>query len=136
MVENRLSLPSLGFGAFKIGRNEGIKYPHGYALPDETDAERILNAVLDLGIGYALALNDTLAISLALSGSFTSATSFPNVRLRQQDNYGLRFGLTSWLTSGVYIEPSVTFNLGGPDDGLAFGLTIPYTLGRRSSLVD
>ncbi len=40
----------IGFGAFKIGRNEGIKYERGYALPDEEACGRLLNEVLDLGI--------------------------------------------------------------------------------------
>ena len=40
----------LGFGAFKIGRAEGIKYPVAYAVPEEDEAARILAGVLDLGI--------------------------------------------------------------------------------------
>lgn len=44
-----LVVPPLGFGAFKIGRNEGIKYPTGYDLPSEDEAARLLNGVLDLG---------------------------------------------------------------------------------------
>lgn len=40
----------IGFGAFKIGRNESIKYPHAYDLPPEQDVHRLLNAVLDAGI--------------------------------------------------------------------------------------
>lgn len=40
----------LGYGAFKIGRNQGIKYEHGYDLPSEDEAGRLLHAVLDLGI--------------------------------------------------------------------------------------
>jgi len=47
-----LTLPPLGFGAFKIGRHEGTKYPRMYELPDEAAVDRLLNAVLDLGIGY------------------------------------------------------------------------------------
>lgn len=42
----------LGFGAFKIGRNQGIKYPAGYEIPDESTVTRLLNVVLDLGITY------------------------------------------------------------------------------------
>ncbi len=42
----------VGFGAFKIGRNQGIKYPHGYQLPDEQQVARLLNAVLDAGINF------------------------------------------------------------------------------------
>jgi aryl-alcohol dehydrogenase-like predicted oxidoreductase len=44
-----LSIPPLGFGAFKIGRNQGIKYPRAYELPSEDEAARLLNGVLDLG---------------------------------------------------------------------------------------
>ena len=42
----------IGFGAFKIGRNQGAKYPAGYELPDDAAVERLLNAVLDAGISY------------------------------------------------------------------------------------
>lgn len=45
-------MSAIGFGAFKIGRNEGIKYPEGYALPTDAQAEALLNGVLDLGITY------------------------------------------------------------------------------------
>jgi aryl-alcohol dehydrogenase-like predicted oxidoreductase len=47
-----LTVSPLGYGAFKIGRNVGIKYPAAYDLPDERAAARLLNAVLDLGINY------------------------------------------------------------------------------------
>ena len=45
-----LKLSPIGFGAFKIGRNEGIKYRDGYELPTEEESASILNHVLDLGV--------------------------------------------------------------------------------------
>jgi aryl-alcohol dehydrogenase-like predicted oxidoreductase len=45
-----LIVPALAFGSFKIGRNQGIKYPQGYELPDDRACELLLNAVLDLGM--------------------------------------------------------------------------------------
>lgn len=45
-----LPLPALGFGAFKIGRNQGTKYPVGFELPDDAAVDRLLNGVLDLGL--------------------------------------------------------------------------------------
>ena len=45
-----MPLSTIGFGAFKIGRNVGIKYPQDYVLPDEHHVEWLLNGVLDLGI--------------------------------------------------------------------------------------
>lgn len=44
------SICPIGFGAFKIGRNQGIKYPTGYDLPDEATVSRLLNGLLDAGI--------------------------------------------------------------------------------------
>jgi aryl-alcohol dehydrogenase-like predicted oxidoreductase len=45
-------LSPIGFGAFKIGRNQGIKYPSTYELPDVQVVERLLNGVLDCGINF------------------------------------------------------------------------------------
>ena len=44
-----LVVPPIGFGAFKIGRNQGVKYPQPYDLPDMVEVTRLLNAVLDVG---------------------------------------------------------------------------------------
>ena len=41
----------IGWGAFKIGRNEGIKYPTPYDLPSDAEANRLIHAVVDMGIG-------------------------------------------------------------------------------------
>ena len=45
-----LKVSPIAFGAFKIGRNEKIKYEQGYPLPSEQETSRLLNGVLDLGI--------------------------------------------------------------------------------------
>lgn len=45
-----LKVSPIGFGAFKIGRNQKTKYPASYALPSDKESERLLNAILDMGI--------------------------------------------------------------------------------------
>ena len=45
-----LSVSPVGLGAFKLGRNRGVKYPAPYPLPTDADAVRVLNAALDLGV--------------------------------------------------------------------------------------
>ena len=40
----------VGFGAFKIGRNQATKYDAAYALPDDVACEALLDAVLEMGI--------------------------------------------------------------------------------------
>ncbi|QDU72303.1 aldo/keto reductase [Mucisphaera calidilacus] len=47
-----MSISPIGFGAFKIGRNTGIKYERGYELPSDERAEHILRGVLDSGINH------------------------------------------------------------------------------------
>ena len=42
---------AIGWGAFKIGRNEGVKYPTAYDLPSDEEATALIRAVIDLGIG-------------------------------------------------------------------------------------
>ncbi len=45
-----LEVSPVGYGAFKLGRNQKTKYPDSYELPDDQETTRILEAVLDLGI--------------------------------------------------------------------------------------
>ncbi|MCE9545597.1 MAG: aldo/keto reductase [Planctomycetia bacterium] len=42
----------IGFGAFKIGRNQNTKYGAEYELPDDRAVAQLLNSLLDLGINY------------------------------------------------------------------------------------
>jgi len=46
------SISPIGFGAFKIGRNQKVKYATPYELPGDEDVSRLLNGLLDLGINY------------------------------------------------------------------------------------
>lgn len=41
---------SLGWGAFKIGRNEGVKYPVGYELPTDAQATKLVHDIIGLGV--------------------------------------------------------------------------------------
>jgi excisionase family DNA binding protein len=82
---------------------------------------------VDVSLGYALAVNDTLAVSMAVSGLFRGTVNTPDdARLREPGSFSLRFGVTSWLARGLYIEPSVSLLLSGPSRSFAFGVTLPY----------
>ncbi len=47
-----LFVSPIGFGSFKIGRNQNTKYADTYSLPDDQAVDRLLGGVLDLGITY------------------------------------------------------------------------------------
>lgn len=80
----------------------------------------------DVSMGYGLGLNDTLALSMAVSGVFNATTAVNDARWRQPHSFSGRFGLTSWLARGLYIEPSVSFGFTGPGKSFAVGVTMPY----------
>ncbi|MCK6418216.1 MAG: aldo/keto reductase [Alphaproteobacteria bacterium] len=45
-----LHLPRLGLGTVKFGRNEGVKYPQSFELPDMDSLRELLALALDLGV--------------------------------------------------------------------------------------
>lgn len=47
-----IELSALGFGAFKIGRNQGTKYARPYDLPDDESVVALLRSLAELGINH------------------------------------------------------------------------------------
>lgn len=45
-----LQVSPLGLGTVKLGRNQGVKYPNGFELPDDRQASALLDLARDLGI--------------------------------------------------------------------------------------
>ena len=40
----------ISLGTVKLGRNEGVKYPHGFALPTDVEARHLLSRAKELGV--------------------------------------------------------------------------------------
>ena len=45
-----LSISPLGLGTVKLGRDQGVKYPNGFTIPDDETARMLLRQARDLGI--------------------------------------------------------------------------------------
>ncbi len=45
-----LSVSPLGLGTVKLGRNQGVKYPHAFELPSDREILSLLDCAWDLGI--------------------------------------------------------------------------------------
>lgn len=45
-----LSVSPLGLGTVKLGRDQGVKYPSGFRIPDDLEARQLLALARDLGI--------------------------------------------------------------------------------------
>jgi len=85
--------------------------------------------IVDMQAGFALSMNDTLALNASVIGVFTSAKSFTTpfpVQLRSNETISLRLGLTTYISESLYVEPSVEFSLTEPSS-VTLGLNLPYT---------
>ncbi|MEC8735035.1 MAG: aldo/keto reductase, partial [Planctomycetota bacterium] len=45
-----IMVSEIGFGAFKIGRNQKTKYAEHYELPDQSEVDDLLASMLDAGL--------------------------------------------------------------------------------------
>ena len=45
-----LTVSPLGLGTVKLGRDQGVKYPNGFTIPDDAAARELLAQAHDLGI--------------------------------------------------------------------------------------
>jgi len=113
--------PSVLFGS--------LEYRHTFSR-DLQDITRLqVRDRIDAQVGYAFALNDTVILNAALSGVFNLKTTFPNAVFRQNEIFSLRTGLTARVSRRLFVQPSVSYRLNGPGNGVVFGLNFPYTFG-------
>lgn len=50
LADTGLNISPIGLGTVKIGRNQGVKYPAGFELPDDQAASNLIAQAKDLGI--------------------------------------------------------------------------------------
>jgi aryl-alcohol dehydrogenase-like predicted oxidoreductase len=50
IAQTGIKVSPLGLGTVKFGRNQGVKYPQGFALPDDRQVRELLALSRDLGI--------------------------------------------------------------------------------------
>ncbi len=50
IAQTDLFVSPIGLGTVKLGRNQGVKYPQGFELPDDRQARKLIALASDLGI--------------------------------------------------------------------------------------
>jgi hypothetical protein len=103
----------------------GASYLYGFD-PDLQDPRRSL-ARTNIGItfGYAYAVNDLLALSGQLVGTYRTPLEGPLPP--EKESYQLQFGLTWLLRKGLFVEPVVGFAIGSTSPDFTFSIRLPYT---------
>jgi len=127
-VEGGLSLvkrmdPAVLFADFSYRRI----FSREFDDPSRLQPEHIVTG----GLGYALSLNDRLAINSSVTGTYTSHTTFENPDLPDLPDsrrFNLNLGLTTQMSEKYYIDTSLGFSLNGPRS-VTLGISLPYTFG-------
>ncbi len=50
IADTGIKVSPLGLGTVKFGRDQGVKYPNGFTIPDDTEALELINLAAELGI--------------------------------------------------------------------------------------
>lgn len=103
------SVTAIGWGAFKIGRNQGAKYPTSYDLPTEADSVALVRSVIALGINAidtapAYGLSEH-RIGIALEGIDPATRA--NVFLSTKAGEQFEVGVSRYDFSRAAIDASV-----------------------------
>ena len=82
---------------------------------------------VDLTLGYAFALNDTLSLNTAIASTFNRGVTINTTQLRPVTTTALQLGMTVRVARGLYLQPSMSYRLSGPGSGFSLGLNVPIT---------
>jgi hypothetical protein len=141
-VEGGPAAATLGVSALKrfdpASLFGNISYTHNFVDESGPLADLTNESVLNASFGLSFAMNERLSTSASFQGNFAFGSEFDRpvegladttlpLKLEGRENYVLRWAITALLTENLYIEPSVTFDIGGTGDNFAFGLSLPYT---------
>jgi excisionase family DNA binding protein len=105
----------------------GINYLYGFDT-DRSDPQRTLaKNNWSFNLGYAYAVNDSIALSGALAGFYRTPAQPTDPIPPERESYLLQLGLTWQLGRGLFVEPAVALGLGGAAPDFTFSLKLPYT---------
>ena len=131
-VPTRDTLPAVGAGVVLVKSLDPVvlfanaNYAHPFARASGSSRPIPPLDTIDVSLGYGLGLNDTVAISMGVAGLFARPTRDGTAPSKPPSLFNARFGLTTALGEGLYLEPSISFGLSGPGHRFAFGVTMPY----------
>jgi hypothetical protein len=106
----------------------GLSYLRGFSL-DESKSRRMLGKNnWRATLGYAYAVNDSLALNGSLASTYRSpASTAPGTVPPSRERHQLQLGMTWMLGRGLFVEPAVAIGVGGAAPDVTLSLNIPYT---------
>jgi excisionase family DNA binding protein len=107
----------------------GASYLHGFGVSDADPRRVLARRNAGFNFGYAYALNDSVALSGAFSGTYrTTPRGVGSERFGpSRESYQLQFGATMQIGPGLFLEPTVGVGVGGSAPDLTLSVNLPYT---------
>jgi excisionase family DNA binding protein len=107
----------------------GASYMRGFQLDDSSPGRVLAKHNIGFNFGYAYALNDSVALSGVFAGTYRTALrrKAASGLAPSRESYQLQLGATMQLGRGLFVEPAVSFGVGGSAPDLTLTLSIPYT---------
>jgi hypothetical protein len=105
-----------------------LNYMYGFDA-DRSEPRRVLATNnWSFNLGYAYAINDSLALSGAFAGFYrTPADGVGGSIPPEKESYLLQLGMTWQLTPKLFVEPAIAFGVGGTAPDMSFSLNLPYS---------
>jgi excisionase family DNA binding protein len=101
----------------------GVSYLRGLSVSPSDSRLSLAQHNYGAQLGYTYAVNDTLALSTALIGSYRSSRSPDGVSIPPpREHYALQLGATWQILPGVFLEPAAAVRVGGDTPGLTLSL--------------
>jgi len=106
----------------------GLTYLYGQRINPSDSNSSLAKHNYGFQTGYTYALNDSLALSGALFGTYRDTRSPDGIAIPPpRQNYTLQLGTTWLLAPGLFVEPAVAMRVGGDTPGLTLLLNISHS---------
>jgi hypothetical protein len=106
----------------------GLTYLHGLSVNPSDSRRSLAKHNHGFQVGYTYAVNESLALSTALLGTYRNTRSPDGVAIpAPRESYALQLGTTWLLARGLFMEPAAAIRLGGDSPGLTVSLSSSYS---------
>jgi hypothetical protein len=110
----------------------GVSYLHGLSANPSDWHLSLAKHNYGAQVGYIYAVNETLALSTVLLGTYRNTRSADAIAIPPpREHYALQLGTTWQIARGLFLEPAVAMRLGGDSPGLTFSLNLSHSFQLR-----
>lgn len=105
----------------------GLNYLRGLRVDAAQSKRSLARNNFGFSMGWAYAINDTVALSTVLLGAYRNTAVVGSGIKPTRESFQLQLGMTWQLGSGLYLEPTAAFSLGGAAPDFSLSVNLPFS---------